>query len=168
MFDAPANFDEISRPEAAYCIVSASNRYNLPPESLLSIAMVEGGKIGTTSLNTNGTVDMGIMQVNSVWLKSASPLSAYVSVASLVHDVCTNVHAAAWILSNHVAKTGGDFWRAIGMYHHPSNSDAAQRYIQKINARLPLARDMLVNMPSYKQQIGEIYKINTVNGFKSE
>lgn len=155
--DAIANIDALIRPESAYCFVSASHRFKLPPESLLSLAMVEGGKIGSRSPNTNGSFDLGIMQVNTVWLKSASPLAPYLNDTLLANDVCTNIHAAAWILASNVKKSGGDLWRAVGMYHHPTNDKFAQQYIQKVNNKLPLARQVLKSHPDYQQAIGSFY-----------
>ncbi len=158
--DLPPNIDYITQSDSAYCIVSASHRFNLPPEALLSLAIVEGGKRGSSTPNTNGTKDLGLMQVNTVWLKEASPLSPYVNFTSLVNDVCTNVHAAAWILATQVKKTGGDIWRAIGMYHHPSNNQLAQKYITKVNLKLPLARKILTSVPEYQNVLGTFYSSN--------
>jgi hypothetical protein len=157
MMDLPPNIDYITQADSAYCIVSASHRFSLPPEALLSLAMVEGGRRGTSSINTNGSKDLGLMQVNTLWLKGASPLSAYVNFTSLVNDVCTNVHAAAWILATEVKKSGGDVWRAIGKYHHPSNNQLAQNYIVKVNGKLPLARKILTSVPEYQNVLGTFY-----------
>lgn len=160
MLGSIPNIDMITQPDAAYCFVSASHRFKLPPESLLSLAMVEGGKIGSKSRNANGSFDLGIMQINTVWLNSASPLTPYVSLALLANDICTNVHTAAWILASNVTKSGGDIWRAVGMYHHPTNRIEAQQYIQKVNGKLPMARDILRNYPEYQKALGAFYKIN--------
>lgn len=159
--DGIPNIDALNRPESAYCFVSASHRFKLPPESLLSLAMVEGGKIGSKSPNTNGSFDLGIMQVNTVWLQSASPLAPYLNITLLANDICTNIHAAAWILASNVKKSGGDLWRAVGMYHHPSNEKFAQQYIQKVNGKLPLARQVLQSHPDYQQALGSFYKVGS-------
>lgn len=158
MMDFPANFDLIMQPESAYCFVSASHRFNLPPEALLSQAMVEGGKVGEVASNKNGSFDLGIMQVNTLWLKEASPLKSYLNFTSLANDICTNAHTAAWILSSLVLKTGGDIWKAVGMYHNPSKETLAKKYIQKVNYRLPLARQILATAPEYQKYINMFYK----------
>ena len=158
MFDyVPANLDDVRQPEAAYCIATASERFNLPPESLLSLALVEGGKSGTVSANKNGSYDLGMMQVNTVWLNANSPLRDYVSFEKLRSDLCTNVHAAAWILASHLTRTGGDIWRAIGMYHHPSDYSRAINYKHKVNRALPLARQIISQVPDYGRYIREVF-----------
>lgn len=162
MLASVPNIEAITQPNAAYCFVSASHRFKLPPESLLSLAMVEGGKTGMKSLNTNGSLDLGIMQVNTVWLKSASPLSPYINISLLANDICTNIHTAAWILASNVTKSRGDLWRAVGMYHHPSNERAAQQYIQKVNMKLPMAREVMRTYPEYRQALSVFYKVNEI------
>lgn len=161
--DLPPNFDLIQQPEAAYCFASAAARFNLPPESLLGIAMVEAGKIGTVSRNENGTDDLGVMQVNTLWLdKEASPLKSYLTFENLRMDLCTNIHAAAWILASHVKKTGGDLWRAIGMYHHPSDAVRAQNYRLKVNRNLPLAKQIISQVPDYRRFLSEFFGTNAI------
>lgn len=159
-FDLPPNFDVIKQPEAAYCFASASARYNLPPESLLGLAIVEGGKVGTVSHNKNGSADLGLMQVNTLWLKESSPLNGYLNFERLRTDICTNVHAAAWILASHVKRTGGDIWRAIGMYHHPYDQKLANSYRIKVNNNLPLAKQIINQLPDYRRFISEFFGVN--------
>lgn len=153
MIEMPPNIDVIRHPETAYCMVSAAHRFNLPVESLLALAIVESGRPGTESINRNGTHDLGVMQVNTLWLESRSPLRDYTTRTALTHDVCANIHAAAWILATHIQRVGGDIWRAIGMYHHPSDEARAQGYRLKANRSLPLARQILGEVPIYQHYI---------------
>jgi hypothetical protein len=165
--DLPANLDFVTQAEPAYCIVSGAHRFDLPPEALLSLALVEGGRNGTASTNTNGSQDLGLMQINTLWLKSKSPLNAYVNFTTLINDVCANAHTAAWILASEVKKAGGDLWKAIGKYHNPSNKELANIYIKKVNYRLPLARKILANEPEYQTVISNFYgNGNVKNGFR--
>ena len=47
------------------CMALVASLYNLPPRVLPSIHAVEGGQIGTVHLNTDGSEDLGFMQVNT-------------------------------------------------------------------------------------------------------
>lgn len=146
----------IEQPATAYCVVSASHRYNLPVEGLLSILMAEGGKPGMAKENENGTFDLGVMQINTVWLKPNSPLYGYVSAETLKHDLCVNIHAAAWILATNMKKAG-DIWRAVGRYHSPGNSTLAWQYMNRVNKKLGVAREMVQKHPVYLQNIQAMF-----------
>jgi hypothetical protein len=50
------------------CIYAAASVYHEPPAVLLILLNVEGGTLGAVSHNTNGTVDIGPMQVNQLWI----------------------------------------------------------------------------------------------------
>lgn len=151
--DLPPNFDVLVSPPTAYCVVSAAHRYELPPEALLVLAMREAGRPGTVSKAAGGSHDLGIMQVNTLWLGERSKIAPYVSRDALTNDTCTNVHAAAWILASNVRKTAGDVWKAIGMYHHPSDQARADDYKVKVNHWLPLAKQVVQTTPVYQNMI---------------
>ena len=50
------------------CLTEAAAMHRLPPAMLVVLLTVEGGTLGHVSRNTNGTVDIGPMQVNTVWV----------------------------------------------------------------------------------------------------
>ncbi|MGC9271832.1 MAG: hypothetical protein ACP5E6_16945, partial [Acidiphilium sp.] len=50
------------------CIDAAAGLYHLPPALFMILLHVEGGRPGFVSGNTNGTVDIGPMQINQIWL----------------------------------------------------------------------------------------------------
>ena len=57
----------------ATCIFLASQQYHVPPAILIGILKVEGGTVGQeVGPNTNGTYDLGPMQINTVWLEELS------------------------------------------------------------------------------------------------
>lgn len=101
-------------PVTEQCIVEAAARFDLPTTIIYSILQVEGGKVGKINHNTNGTYDMGPMQINSIWLPTFSP---YLSEHELIHDGCKNVLAGAWILKSNILRAQGDFWQGVGNYH---------------------------------------------------
>jgi hypothetical protein len=102
------------------CILAAASFYHLPPRVLPSIQAVEGGRVGMVHANTNGTADLGLMQVNTLWIQ---PLAAYAHMAPgtvatrLIEDPCFNITAAAAIMRVNMNETHNNLMRAIGLYH---------------------------------------------------
>lgn len=143
-------------PETAYCIVSAAHRFNKPPEAILAMMLHENGRKGMKKLNTNGSFDLGPMQVNTIWLRAASPLSGYVNEDALANNLCLNIHSAAWILTTHYQKTK-NIWTAIGMYHSPGNKSRADNYVRLVNAQVPKARSIINYSPAYKLYINSFF-----------
>ncbi len=102
------------------CICAAASVYHEPPAVLLILLNVEGGTLGAVSHNTNGTVDIGPMQVNQLWIPklshhwSADPATTY---EALRDNFCANVEAGAWILRQGLDRAHGDFWGGVAYYH---------------------------------------------------
>ena len=94
--------------------------YNLPPRVLPSIHAVEGGKIASVHVNTDGSEDLGYMQVNTRWLQ---PLARYTGKPEsfvrerLLTHPCYNIAAAGLILRTYWDETRGQMMLAIGDYH---------------------------------------------------
>jgi hypothetical protein len=110
-------------PDGVYirgCLLAAGNAYQEPPAVLVILLNVEGGRLGAVSPNTNGTVDIGPMQVNDIWLPklaahwATTERAAYVALRD---NFCANVEAGAWILRIGLDEARGDFWDGIGIYH---------------------------------------------------
>jgi len=102
------------------CMATAAAFYHLPPRVLPSIQRVEGGQIGTVHTNPNGTADLGLMQVNTIWvqpLAKVAHLSPEKVTYRLTYDACFNVAAAAAILNAYVNEAHGNLMVAIGYYH---------------------------------------------------
>jgi hypothetical protein len=55
--------------EAVRCIAQASSRYQVPELLLHAIVRKEGGRKGLAVTNKNGSRDLGLAQINTVWLK---------------------------------------------------------------------------------------------------
>lgn len=153
MMDFPFNFD--SAP-TAYCVVHAAREYSLPPEALLAMMMQENGRPGTKKKNSNGSYDLGVMQINTVWLQDRSPLKYYLNENQLAYDTCANIHTAAWILAMHYAKSR-DIWRAIGMYHSPGTLLYANRYVASVYRHLPKARHLISSSRNYGYYVSQFY-----------
>jgi soluble lytic murein transglycosylase-like protein len=102
------------------CMLQASQFYTLPPRVLPSIQAVEGGAPGTVHQNTDGSADLGVMQVNTRWVQ---PIARRIHdapdnvAARLTNDACFNIAAAALILRGYLNETHDDLMEAVGDYH---------------------------------------------------
>jgi Transglycosylase SLT domain len=102
------------------CMALVANLYQLPPRVLPSIQVVEGGRVGTVSVNADRSEDLGVMQVNTFWLR---PLGRYIGVSTnivrdrLIREPCFNIAAAGAILRTYLNEERGDLMRAVGDYH---------------------------------------------------
>lgn len=102
------------------CMVASAAFYHLPPRVLPSIQQVEGGKVGLIMKNTNGTFDLGLMQVNTIWVKPLAEythLDAYTIKDKLIYDPCFSINVAAVIMRQYMAEAHGDLFTAVGYYH---------------------------------------------------
>ncbi|MGL4857523.1 lytic transglycosylase domain-containing protein, partial [Plesiomonas sp.] len=68
MFDAIYTEQSVPAAEMQYCIAKASQLYSVPGILLKAISQVEGGKKWTISKNSNGSYDLGPMQINTIHL----------------------------------------------------------------------------------------------------
>jgi soluble lytic murein transglycosylase-like protein len=125
----------------AFCFEEAAKEYNVPVDLLRSIAKVESNydplAIG---YNKNGTIDYGLMQVNSWWYKKLG----HEKWADITADACSNTKAGAWILSQCMQRYGNTP-EAIGCYNAVSPeqratyADKVLRTLKHANYRLPAA-----------------------------
>ncbi|PIJ49837.1 hypothetical protein BL250_10545 [Erwinia sp. OLTSP20] len=118
------------------CLMSASAQNHVPADIVASILYVEGGQPGTISKNTNGSEDLGVMQINNrAWLNVVSKglfngdkEKAY---DKIVNDPCLNIKIGTWILALNLRKENGNIWRAVGRYHS-ANPVLAGNYVKKV------------------------------------
>ena len=118
------------------CMAAAAAFYHLPPRVLPSIQAVEGGRPGLIVPNLNGSVDLGLMQINSIWVE---PLAHYVGMTKdrvadrLRDDPCFNIAASAAIMRVYLTEARGDLMTAIGYYHSHTQAFGAA-YQRKVLA----------------------------------
>jgi Transglycosylase SLT domain len=101
------------------CMLLVASVYGLPPRALPAIQAVEGGAPGAVHHDSNGTDDLGVMQVNTIWidpLARASRLAPASVRARLIVDPCFNIAAAGAILRAYLGQTR-NLMLAIGDYH---------------------------------------------------
>jgi len=116
------------------CITAAAKLYALPPAVLVILLNVEGGSLGRVSPDTNGTVDIGPIQVNEIWLPEvAAHWNATIADAykALRDNFCANVEAGAWILRRGLDEARGDFWEGVG-YYHSHTPEHKTRYLRDV------------------------------------
>lgn len=144
----------------ATCLMLAAQTYAVPPQVLVGILHVEGGRIGQQVANKNGSYDLGPMQINSLWVPQLADtwkIPQKKAWQLLRDDGCTNVNVAAWILRQHLTETGS-LAKAVAYYHSRTPSKG-QKYKTKVvevmrkkgllaKSALPKARDASPKSPS--------------------
>lgn len=118
------------------CMILVAKLYGLPPRVLPSIQVVEGGRTGAVSINTNGSADLGVMQINTLWIPALvayTGLPAAVVRDRLTNEPCFNIAAAGAIMRRYLNETHNDLMHAIGNYHShtpPLNNRYQQLVLQ--------------------------------------
>ena len=119
------------------CMVAAASFYHLPPRVLPSIQVVEGGRPGIVSRNTDGSADLGVMQVNTLWVPQFATITGMTAEAvrtRLVVDPCFNIAAAGAIMRVYLNEAGGDLLRAVGYYHSHTPERASEYQARVLGA----------------------------------
>jgi hypothetical protein len=123
------------------CMIATAAFYHLPPRALPAIQVVEGGQVHMASRNTDGSDDLGPMQVNTVWLPwiaRSTGLSTVAVRARLIDDPCFNIAAAGAILRTQLDEAHGNLLVAIGHYHSHTPERAAAYRIRVVVAAMRL------------------------------
>lgn len=119
------------------CVMRAAKRYNVPLDIMLGIMKTEGGSVGSASGNTDGSYDLGPMQVNdNTWvpvlarqeLGADTPAREKFIEAMLRYNACYNINMGFYIYSQYLREAGGDYMRAVGYYN--SHDPVAMRTYQ--------------------------------------
>ena len=104
------------------CVQLAADRYGLDASLIEAILAVEGGSVGQAVRNSNGTADLGPMQINTVWLPTLAEYG--ITKQQLQHDRCINILVGSWILARQLKLAEGmegpaqrRIWWGIGSYH---------------------------------------------------
>ena len=104
----------------AYCWKAAEERYGVSADLLQAIASVESGlKPDAMNINSDGTRDQGLMQINDWWLPI---LRQYGVSEEEILEPCINVQIGAWILAHNILRYGPS-WYAVGVYNAGTSKD---------------------------------------------
>lgn len=124
---APAGADDLHS-----CFRRASMRYDISQRLLEAIAQVESsGNPMAINRNSNGSEDIGLMQINSFWLPK---LEEYGITRQDLFDPCVSIDVGAWILADNIARHGYS-WEAVGAYNAASQ-DKRLKYARKVALEL--------------------------------
>lgn len=111
------------------CIIEAAQCFQINPLIIKAIIWQESkNKPHALNTNKNKTVDVGIMQINTVHFK---PLKAMgIDEELLRENSCANVFSGSWVLKKSIERYGYN-WDGIGSYHSrtPVHHD---KYVKKI------------------------------------
>lgn len=113
------------------CIVQAARFHGVNETVLRAIAFHESSmKTWEIRRNTNGSYDIGLMQINTVHL---AELAKHGIGPAHLQDGCVSAFVGAWMYRKKIERHGNT-WKAVGAYHSetPEKRDAYARRIHKI------------------------------------
>jgi soluble lytic murein transglycosylase-like protein len=108
--------------------------------------MVEGGRPGLSAANRDGSADLGVMQINSLWVAALARYLHQPEGATrqrLLDEPCFNIAAAGAIMRIYLNDERGDLRRAIGDYHshQPARNQSYQlkvfEAVDQLSRRFP-------------------------------
>lgn len=127
----------IDEQTVATCIARSAAGRGWLAKTLWGLRDQEGGWIGAEVANSDGSHDLGPLQVNSWWVPRLAAVTGRPERHVrhwLKQDACFNVEAARWIFLSGLATTR-DYWKAIGVYHSPTGW-RQQRYTSSVVVHL--------------------------------
>jgi soluble lytic murein transglycosylase-like protein len=96
------------------CVTQAATYHSVSPWVLRAIIQVESSfNPNALNKNNNGTVDVGIAQINSMHFKE---LAKYGIAQRDLMNGCVSSYVAAWHLKKQI-NAYGNTWFAVGAYH---------------------------------------------------
>lgn len=101
--------------ERVVCSIVAAVKYEVPANIVLAVAEKEGGKAGQWVKNSNGTYDVGAMQLNTSYLKDLKKYG--ITPEDAATPGCYSFDLAAWRLRGHLQHDSADVWTRAANYH---------------------------------------------------
>lgn len=114
------NLPKVTRPSEKVveaCVSRAARYYQINPMILLAVRNHEAGQVGMANKNSNGSYDMGVMQLNTINLSLIQENFPKITAKDIIFKPCVNVFIGAWFLKSKIDGAGGDVWKGIGNYH---------------------------------------------------
>lgn len=94
----------VTRTAWADCLDDAANYWGVPPILARAVAQQESQmRANAIGKNTNGSRDIGLMQINSSWLPT---LRRYGITEADLFDGCKNAYIGNWIIAQNIAQHG--------------------------------------------------------------
>lgn len=137
------------------CWHSAAERYGIHETILRAIALTESAmEPQAMNRNADGSVDVGLMQINSRWFPSLAEMGIQ---PGDLWQPCTNIHVGAWILAGEVRRFGYT-WQAIGAYHAGPALTVARE-----QRRIDYAQRVYHNLANLYHHDGDGLRVNVSN-----
>lgn len=150
----------LATPVTETCIYENAEKYNVPIYAVTLIMAQESGRVGKYSVNKNGSIDIGVMQINwRVWGQELEQLS--ITRRQLLWNGCLNVEVGTWILAKAIVETRAKhrndwtIWHAVARYHSKTPyyqrrylSGIRRNYFALVKDENPLGK-LVANANSY-------------------
>lgn len=107
------------------CVQMVASAYSHPPLVLMGILYAEGGRNGMKNQNKNKSYDLGVAQINTIWLPEI--IKAGITEQDLRTNACKNLWTAGWILQRCSKRHKGNLWQAVGCYHAGENAKTPEQ-----------------------------------------
>lgn len=123
------------------CFYEAGKYYNVSPELLMAIALVESN-LNPKALNKNkdGSYDIGIMQINTSWIPY---LKRQGINESYIWDPCWNIYFGAMVLK-HCMNLFGNTWKAVDCYNKgQKKARHSSSYVWKVYKKIEKVKSQL-------------------------
>lgn len=124
-------------PVMVQCFSEETSRQGISPLLAISVMAHENGRVGAISRNTDGSYDMGPMQINSIHLPELAKITGLRPDqvrAQIINDPCANLSVGVWLLRRAINREGA-VWKGVAAYHSRTPSKGAA-YAWKINAAM--------------------------------
>ena len=134
-FDAlPPQPADFLTPITPACVEMVADRYQLHPDILFAVLLVEQGTVGKDNChNGNGTCDIGPAQINDIHLPALQ--EAGITRELLKNNGCVNLAVMGWHLQRSLQdqpiESEDDYLTAIARYHSKS-PEFNERYRQRL------------------------------------
>lgn len=123
----------------AQCFLSAATDYVVPPMVLVAMVKHESRGRSVARVNTNGTVDSGVAQINDASWGRYMQSRYNISTQALMSSPCQSIRVMAYVLRmemNSRECAGTDVWCAVGRYHAPNSLANRALYVPKVKSAL--------------------------------
>ncbi len=122
-------FSPFATAQKVDCIVEAAQCFQINPLLIKAIIWQESrNHQQEINRNANNTIDVGIMQINTVHFKTLKSLG--IDEALLRENSCANVFSGTWVLKQSIERYGYT-WDGIGNYHSKT-PEYHDRYVKNI------------------------------------
>jgi soluble lytic murein transglycosylase-like protein len=109
-----SNGRAVRPPASERCLLPAAQRHGVNPKILKAILQVESGmRADVVNHNRNGTIDVGMAQINSIHFPE---LAQWGITPSQLMEPCVATHVAAWHLKRSLLRHGNT-WFGVAAYH---------------------------------------------------